>query len=411
MNRLLRRLWLSFGALVAVGSAAFGQYTLTTLASFNGSNGSGPTSALVADANGNLFGTTYGGGASDSGTLFKIPAGSNTITTLISFDGTNGALPYGNLLADANGNLFGTTAAGGDYNQGTVFEIAAGSSTVTTLALFDGTNGSEPYGGLALDADGNLFGTTSGGAIYGGGTVFEIAAASNAITTLATFNDSNGYAPYAGLLIDAAGNLFGTTSSGGANEDGTVFEVLAGSHTLQTMVSFDDTTGTTPRAGLVADAAGNLYGTTSFGPGFGPNGGLGTVFELSADTLALTTMAVFDHASGESPLANLVLDAQGNLYGTTSPGSATGGTAFEVDAATHTLSTLALLNAAGGSLSALVALDGSLYGTTYQGGPDFAGTAFKLTPVPEPSSIVLGLFAATGLTIVAIRKHWARRTI
>jgi len=134
---------------------------------------------MIFDTAGNLYGTTYFGGPAQgsNGSLFKIAAGSNTITTLASFTGSNGLHPHGTLIQDAAGNLFGTTVAGGANNVGTVFELTADTNTLITLATFNVTNGSFPYGGLVADASGNLYGTTSSGGLNGEGTVFEITGA------------------------------------------------------------------------------------------------------------------------------------------------------------------------------------------------------------------------------------------
>src|SRR4051812_1939021 len=222
--------------LMAGGSSAVDAATLTTLVSFNGSNGEVPSNgSLFADAAGNLFGTTQMGGAfSGFGTVFEIAktgSGYSAPTTLVSFNSSNGGDPNSNLIADAAGNLFGTTVAGGPYNSGTVFEIAksgSGYGVPTTLATFTGSNGASPFAGLIADAAGNLFGTTGRGGASGDGTVFEIAKTGSgysAPTTLATFTASPGVYPYGGLIADTAGNLFGTTEEGGAYNAGTVFEI------------------------------------------------------------------------------------------------------------------------------------------------------------------------------------------
>ncbi len=257
---------------------AAADYSLTTLASFNGANGAGPWASLVRDPRGNLFGTTQSGGANGDGTVFELAAGSGTITTLASFNGANGAGPSAGVVRDPQGNLFGTTGFGGAKNDGTVFELAAGSGTITTLASFNGANGAFPQAGLVRDPQGNLFGTTAVGGASNQGTVFELAAGSGTITTLASFNIANGAYPTGGLVRDPRGNLFGTTESGGANGLGTVFELAAGSGTITTLATFDGANGAAPLAGLVRDPQGNLFGTT-FGGGGASN--QGTVFELS----------------------------------------------------------------------------------------------------------------------------------
>ncbi len=222
---------------------------LETLVSFNGTNGS-YLSGVIADAKGDLFGTTDFGGADGYGTVFEIantgtvshPVYASAPTTLVSFNGTNGNDPVGGLIADAKGDLFGTTVFGGADGYGTVFEIAntgavshpVYASAPTTLVSFNGTNGAYPESGLIADAKGDLFGTTAGGGAGRAGTVFEIANTgtvshpvyASAPTTLVSFNGTNGNDLVGGLIADAKGDLFGTTLFGGADGDGTVFEIV-----------------------------------------------------------------------------------------------------------------------------------------------------------------------------------------
>ena len=241
---------------------------------------------------GHLFGTTTGGGANGNGTVFRLSGFNHkTLTTIVSFNAAvNGARPGATLVADSAGHLFGTTFTGGAGTYGTVFELSGPDhQTLTTLASFNGTNGANPMGGLTLDAAGNLYGTTSAGGPGFGGTIFELAGPGHrTLTTLATFgsNDPNGAVPVGTLLIDAAGNLFGTTN-GGADEFGdgaflgAVFRLSADHTTLTPLYAFTgNADGDIPQAGLVADAAGNIYGTTTSGGAGGDTGG-GTVFELS----------------------------------------------------------------------------------------------------------------------------------
>ena len=276
---------------------------LTTLISFNGINGSDAIGGVVADAAGDLFGTTYRGGANSQGTVFELLKTStgyaSTPITLLSFNGANGANPISRLFIDATGNLFGTTYLGGAKGDGTVFEIAKTSTGYangpTTLVSFNGTNGSTPETALIADATGNLFGTTSSGGKNGCGTVFEIAKTStgyaNAPTTLVNFNGTNGSIPE-GLITDAAGNLFGTTAYGGENGSGTVFEIAKTStgyaSAPTTLVGFNGTNGSAPDGGLIADAAGNFFGMTM---GDGAHN-QGTVFELSNSGAAVSIPGV-----------------------------------------------------------------------------------------------------------------------
>jgi uncharacterized repeat protein (TIGR03803 family) len=350
MRIVTRGMAIAVAALSLTGSA-LGAPAETVLVSFNGNNGANPYAGLIIDAAGNLFGTTYGTASlgfmvrDTYGTVFEIAKTStgysSTPTTLASFNNTNGADPYAGLISDAAGNLFGTTSHGGDYSNcpyvdgcGTVFEIAktAGgyASTPLTLVFFNGANGARPYAGLIIDAAGNLFGTTQNGGPNDWGTVFEIpktSAGYGTLTTLASFNLTNGGNPIGGLISDAAGNLFGTAESGGVNGWGTVFEIAKTSTGYSppiTLASFNGANGALPAAGLISDAAGNLFGTTGLG---GANGNVldtyGTVFEIAKTSTGygpLTTLASFNGANGANPEAGLIIDAAGNLFGTTKVG-------------------------------------------------------------------------------------------
>ncbi len=364
---------------------AHGSHTITTLASFNGTNGRELFGGVILDSSGNLYGTTQQGGASGDGAVFELAKGSGTITTLASFNGTNGLYPYVGLILDSSGNLYGTTPAGGASSDGTVFEVAHGSHTITTLASFNGTNGQSPYGGVILDSSGNLYGTTEHGGAFQGpfggyGTVFELAKGSGTITTLASFNDDTaGANPFGGVIRDSSGNLYGTTFYGGASGDGTVFELAKGSGTITTLASFNDTDGAHPCGGVILDSSGNLYGTTEQGGASGD----GTVFELAHGSHSITTLASFNGTNGASPLAGLILDGSGNLYGTTKQGGASSdGTVFELAHGSHTITTLASFNGTNGQYpygGVILDSSGNLYGTTQEGGASGDGTVFELT--------------------------------
>ena len=415
---------------IAAFAAAPGQSraaNLTTLVSFcaltNCTDGDTPYAGLIADANGNLFGTTSSGGAYDYGTVFEIAKThggyASTPTTLVSFDGfTDGAYPVAVLIADAHGNLFGTTGGGqgGAYDYGTVFEITKThggyASTPTTLVSFNFTNGRLPVAGLYADANGNLFGTTQAGGTYDYGTVFEIAKThggyASTPTTLVSFNFTDGAFPRTVLIADANGNLFGTTSSGGAYGYGTVFEI-AKTHggyasTPTTLVSFNFTDGATPLAGLIADANGNLFGTTSSGGAYGyiaegMKFGYGTAFEIaktyggyaSTPTTLVSFCALTNCTDGAYPYGGLIADANGNLFGTTLGGGAYGiwGTVFEI-AKTHggyasTPTTLVSFDGftpidtpANPPAGLIADANGNLFGTAYNGGANHVGAVFEI---------------------------------
>jgi uncharacterized repeat protein (TIGR03803 family) len=150
---------------------------LTAIASFNGSNGATPAGGVTFDANGNLYGTSTAGGANNLGTVWELTTGSSTITALASFNGTNGNFAYSGVTFDTNGNVYGTAPFGGANNQGTVWEVAKGSDTITVLASFNRTSGTFPYWGATLDASGNLYGTTYQGGANSVGTVWEFSSA------------------------------------------------------------------------------------------------------------------------------------------------------------------------------------------------------------------------------------------
>ena len=239
-----------------------------------------PNDGLTIDANDTLYGVTPYGGSSFRGSVFKVTS-AGVATTLATFNDANGAYPADQLTLDAAGNIYGTTENGGlgisasSNGFGTVFKIS-NTGIFSTLVLFDGLNGANPRGKLAIDAGGNLYGTT-----VGGNSLFKVSSA-GVLTTLAKFTGSGGIgtAPTGGLLLDAAGNLFGTTVNGGdtvfgVNKGfGTIFEYSAAG-ALTTLATFDNSNGANPHAGLTADAAGNLYGTTVNGPS-----NIGTIFKV-----------------------------------------------------------------------------------------------------------------------------------
>ncbi len=188
--------------------------------------GPNPYAAPRLDAQGNIYGTTDRGGVNNQGTVYKIDANSGALSTLVSFNGANGAYPIGALTVDARGNIFGTTLDGGANNLGTVFEIAAGTTSLSTLISFNGSNGASPYGAPTLDAKGNLYGTTFGVGFDDQGTAFEIAAGTGAFSTLVSFHGTNLANPFGTITLDALGNLYGTTGNGGANQYGAIFELV-----------------------------------------------------------------------------------------------------------------------------------------------------------------------------------------
>jgi uncharacterized repeat protein (TIGR03803 family) len=386
---------------------------MITIASFNGANGAVPIAGVTIDPAGNIFGTANSGGTSNRGTVWEIPFGSSTITALGSLSQATGYLPYSGVTIDSAGNLYGTGYSGGVTPNGTVWEIAAGSGTITALANFSGSSagGWTPIGGVAVDASGNLYGTTQyGGQPYGYGTVWEIAKGSGTITTLASLGLSNGGNPEAGLTFDRYGNLYGTSYNGGANNAGTVWELAKGSSTITTLASFGGSNGAHPASGVTIDAGGNLYGTTVSGGA----SGVGTVWEIAKGSGTITTLASFNGTNGASPFnyGSLALSA-GNIYGTTSSGGAFGnGTLWEIANGSNTIRTLLSFNGSNGAYpfgAVTVGLGGTLYGTTDGGGAYNDGTvwSYNVSNVPEPST--LAFYLAT-LGVVAAKLARRRRS-
>ena len=302
----------------------------TTLATFpKEANGDMPLAGLAIDEAGNLFGTTNMGGVYASGAIFEL-SGLNhgTLTTLYSFNWSDGGYPATSMILDSVGNLYGTTTG-----SSTVFELSgADHQSLSTLISYVAT-GETPSGPLAIDAAGNLYGTVSGGT---GSRIFELSGPNHDIqTTLVATDASAGLNIQPGLMVDAAGNIYGI-SAGGTNNKGAIFELSGTNHqTITTLVNFDGNNGASPFGALVADSAGNLYGSTA-------SGGLynnGTIFELSGiDHETITTLYSFEtrYVGQLSFNKNIVLDTSGNIYGTTLY------TVFELSGPNHqTLTTLA----------------------------------------------------------------------
>jgi len=308
----------------------------TVLYNFGGvPDGSEPYySGVVRDAAGNLYGTTIRGGTSDLGIVYKL-APDGTETVLHNFSPSNdGYYPFGGVVLGKKGTLYGTTYTGGTSSVGTVYKITHSRKAVTETVIYniagqaDGCYPSQED--LVIAKDGALYGTTYSCGPFDGyyGTVFKIDPAGRE-TVLHSFNSDSvdGINPFGGLVVDKAGNLYGTTYGGGTYGYGTVFELSpSGTETVLYSFNADGTDGINPYGGVVLGKKGVIYGTTYQG---GTNG-YGTVFKLTPSGTE-TVLHSFTSTDGAHPYAGMVLDKQGALYGTTVDGGDFGyGTVFKV---------------------------------------------------------------------------------
>ena len=369
-----------------------------------GQDGAGTWGSLLLDKNGNLYGTTGGGGLYGYGTAFELTPQSNgnwSETVLHNFD-RNGQDGYGstaNLTFGTKGNLYGTTTYGGTYDAGTVFELVLGSDGWTENVPYSfGSHQNDafnPYAGAAIDKSGNLFGT--------GHSVYEVVRARGGDWTESVIHDftrrkGDGGGPFAGLILNATGDLYGTTEGGGAHNLGVVYELsprVGGGWKEQILYDFcpagppNCTDGHTPGVGaLTMDSLGNVYGTTA-GGGYC----CGTVFRLTLQANGRWKETVLYNfkggASGFEPSAGVVRDKAGDLYGTTVYGGSSQcdcGVVFKLSprksgrweyTVLHTF-----IGSDGAQPDANLILDdkGNLYGTAATGGAGGAGVAFELTP-------------------------------
>src|SRR5580658_452879 len=456
---------------VTAHSQAFAAGVESVLFNFNsggsGDTGSYPHSTPIMDAQGNLYGTAPNGGTHGEGVVWELspPAtsgGTWTQTILWNFDnnGTDGYIPWtwgSGLVMDSHDNLYGTTQAGGAYNLGTAWEISppmiSGQPWTETILWSFGnpavTDGYEPTSGLIMDKNGNLFGTTLEGQSPSqgfDGTVFELSPPSGGggpgwtEKILMQFAQGgagnpglNGFLPYAGVIGDGSGDLFGTTSAGGSNygssdPGGVVFEIAAGG-AYSVLWNFGDTygagnvdDGAQPVSGLIMDRLGNIYGTTALGGtsadfATGVNG-VGTVFELTppgggGGTWSESVLWNFQNngTDGFSPVAGVVIDPNGNLYGTTEYGGTysdepyVGGTAYKLTPPAMAggnwgetiLWDFGNPSTTDGSLpwaSLLIDPIGNLYGTTLAGGSygnGYNGTVYEIANAPTTISVATSL--------------------
>jgi uncharacterized repeat protein (TIGR03803 family) len=411
-----------------LSSSVWPQVTFKTLYKFKGGkDGNAPLAGLIFDQAGNLYGTTvYGGHANSGGAVFQLTPDQNgrwTESVLYSFcsltNCADGGAPQAGLIFDQAGNLFGTTIAGGLYGNGAVFQLTPNqnggwteSALYSFCSLANCADGADPQAGLTFDQAGNLFGTTAGGGAHNGsGTVFKLTPNQNGGWTESVLyrfcslaNCADGASPFAGLIFDQAGNLYGTTGYGGAHGvygvGGTVFKLTPnqnGRWTEHVLYSFCSrpgcVDGVQPFAGLIFDQAGNLYGTTEYGGAAYSNNASGTVFKLIRNQNGGWTESVLysfcsrlNCTDGSYPQAGLIFDQAGNLCGTNAGGGHGYGTVFQLTPnqnggwTEHVLH--AFMDQPGALSAAGLILDqaGNLYGTTSGDGSTTFGSVFEITP-------------------------------
>jgi uncharacterized repeat protein (TIGR03803 family) len=376
--------------------------TYTVIHNFTGGQDGGqPAAGPTLDRAGNLYGTAFFGG-SGNGVVYKLThhGSSWLVNPLYSFNGpADGAFPdYGAVTLGPDGTAFGTASSGGNNESGTVFNVRphpTACSTVicrwtdTTVHQFgSGNDGFDPLGSVIFDSAGNLYGTTFRGGTTGNGAVFQATRSGGSWTESVIYNfagNTDGANPVAGLTMDGAGNLYGTTYAGGANGWGSVFKLTqSGSGWTESILySFQNgNDGRAPAGGVVFDQAGNLYGGTVFG---GANGG-GIVYKLSPSNGSWTLIPLYSFSGVAGPYNNLTFDVSGNLYGTTyRDGANLQGSVFKLSQSGGNWTLADLYDFTGGNdggfPTSSVAVDssGNIYGTTSSGGGDSQGVVFEIT--------------------------------
>jgi uncharacterized repeat protein (TIGR03803 family) len=403
--------WSILAAALIIASCVHAQgVNEQTLYAFpGGNNGGNPLFGnLVSDHAGNLYGTTYDGGLFGYGTVFELtPSNGAWVETVIHnfTGGSDGASPYAGLTRSEAGALYGTTFYGG-YGYGTVYELTLSGSTwiLHVLYTFDGTDGANPTAPPVLDSENNLYGTTETGGANTCGNVYELKRNGSgwSESVLYTFGADLTCGPTAPVVLDAEGNLYGTSTAGGDEDLGNVFELKrlpGGEYAEMTLHYFaGGSDGWDPGSGgLVFDKDGNLYGTTILGGGNGCNGnGCGTVFELkksSGFTAERVVYSFMGGTDGENPEAGLTA-GMGNFYGTTAVGGTGGlGTVFRLEPSDTGWMESVQYSFTGGdngeypAAGVIADSSGNLYGTTQEGGNQNSsceslgcGVVYEITP-------------------------------
>ena len=304
-----------------------------------GPGGTMPDARVVFGPDSHLYGPAAGG-INNAGVVFDlVPPVSFcktvkcfwTENVLYSFSGSPdaGGPGEGDLIWDQHGNMYGTTAGGGTYSNGTVYEMTkVGSNwTETPIHSFSGPEGGQPFSGVTFDHKGNLFGTTTSGGFFGYGTIYKLSQVSNQWQATKIYDFVNSEGPNnAGLVVDSAGNLYGATQDGGTGGGGEIFELTANSYAFKVLYNFAGPlySGCGPNRNLTLDSSGNLYGATSCDGAYQK----GNVFKLTKTGESWVYTSLYDFTGGDDgavPISSVTIDADGTLYGTTSAGGGSNG--------------------------------------------------------------------------------------
>src|ERR1039457_3038603 len=353
-----------------------------------GADGSNPSAGVIRDSAGNLYGTTRYGGAGGAGVVYKLdPAGNETV--LYSFTGgADGSNPFAGVIRDSAGNLYGTTDGGGSANAGVVYRLdAAGNETVLYSFMY-GADGGYPWAGVIRDSAGNLYGTTTVGGTANAGVVYKLDPAGNETVLHSFTGGADGGFPIAGVIRDSAGNFYGTTDDGGGPANAGVVYKLNPTGNETVLYSFTGgADGSNPSAGVIRDSAGNLYGTTFYGGAATGFTSSGVVYKLDPSGNETVLHTFTGGADGGEPYAGVIRDSAGNLYGTTRYGgiaSSYSGVVYRLDPAGNETVRYSFPSPADGSYPSPggVIRDsaGNLYGTTELGGQAGAGVVYRLDP-------------------------------
>jgi uncharacterized repeat protein (TIGR03803 family) len=377
-RKQLIRLACAFAALAPLPAYAQAPASETILHNFGlpPLSGAHPYGGLIADNYGNLYGTTAQGGIYGAGVVFELdPKGRQTL--LYAFTGgADGKTPNAGVIRDLEGNLYGTTTYGGSANSGVVYKIDTSRSQTVLHSFTGGADGGNPYATLAFDPEGNLYGTTTYGGTASLGVVFSMDRISGSEKVLYSFlGGADGAGPNAGVILDPAYNIYGTTTYGGAANSGVIYKLDGTNHETVLYSFTGGNDGRYPYAGVIRDANGNLYGAAS-----SASQSAGVIYKLDPAGNQTVLYSFQGDANGEYPTGNLLRDPQGNLYGTTQKGGNSYGVVFKLDAAGQ----LTVIHRFGGPdgshpyAGLILNAKGHLCGTTSSGGAVSEGVVFTL---------------------------------